>query len=92
MLTTDYSSQFKKDRKKLLKNPIHKNIELLLWNTALQLQKGETLAPKYRDHALTGNLNGLREFHLKSDVLVIYRMTSESIFFMRIGSHSDLFS
>ncbi|MDD3001662.1 MAG: type II toxin-antitoxin system YafQ family toxin [Candidatus Riflebacteria bacterium] len=32
-----------------------------------------------------------RECHIESDWLLIYRITEDSIFFERTGSHSDLF-
>ena len=33
----------------------------------------DLLTTKYRDHALTGNLSGLRELHIQCDWLLIYR-------------------
>lgn len=37
-----------------------------------KLANGETLEPKHNDHALSGNLQGTRECHIKPDLLLIY--------------------
>lgn len=43
---------------------------------------------------LIGNWKGFRECHLKPDLLLIYRLTSDgkTLELARIGSHSELFS
>ena len=57
------------------------------------LASGETLPPKNRDHALTGNYAGHRECHISPDWLLIYKKDEEIklISLIRTGSHSDLF-
>ena len=49
------------------------------------------LPAKYKDHFLSGNYIGYRECHLKPDVLLIYTTDDETLFLVRIGSHSELF-
>ena len=51
------------------------------------------LAPKYRDHALSGNYGGFRECHIEPDWLLVYRQDADALelFLFRTGSHSDLF-
>ena len=58
-----------------------------------KLASGETLPPKNRDHALTGNYAGHRECHISPDWLLIYKKDEEIklISLIRTGSHSDLF-
>lgn len=52
----------------------------------------QTLAPRYRDHELTGEWVGYRECHLKPDLLLIYQKDGEtSLTLARLGSHSELF-
>ncbi len=38
------------------------------------LQEQQTLPPKYKDHALTGNYIGTRECHIEPDWLLIYKI------------------
>jgi mRNA interferase YafQ len=48
------------------------------------------LDPKYRDHALTGNLKGIRDCHIEPDWVLLYFRESGSLILTRTGSHSDL--
>lgn len=52
----------------------------------------QDIPAKYRDHALTGNYQGIRELHLKPDDLLLYVKISEvSVTLFAIGSHAELF-
>ena len=53
MLKLEYSTQFKKDFKKIAKLPIPDVVEV--GHVIKQLQLGETLPEKYVDHPLSGN-------------------------------------
>lgn len=55
------------------------------------LSNEEALPEESKDHALIGNWDGYREFHLGGDVLVIYKVTEEEIILTRMGTHSQLF-
>lgn len=57
------------------------------------LAAGEKLAPKYRDHRLTGNLKDFRECHLAPDILLLYQIDDGCLILtlVSIGSHSQLF-
>lgn len=63
MLKLEYSTQFKKDFKKIAKLPIADVIEV--GHVIKQLQLGKTLAEKYVDHALTGNWHNYRAHQIK---------------------------
>ena len=89
MLTLDYSSQFKKDFKKITKLSIPDIIEV--GNVISTLQKGIDLEAKYVDHALVGNWNGFRDCHIKPDLVLIYRTDKAYLQLARIGSHNDVF-
>lgn len=56
-----------------------------------QIQAGNPLPPKNRDHNLTGNWKDHRECHLEPDWLLIYRLDGEFLFLERTGTHADLF-
>ncbi|MDP3683836.1 MAG: type II toxin-antitoxin system YafQ family toxin [Ignavibacteria bacterium] len=83
-----YSSQFKKDFKKIQSQG--KDIHLL--ETVLEiLLKTQPLEPKYRDHKLAGKWRNHRDCHIEPDWLLIYRLTNEALYLERTGSHSELF-
>jgi len=89
MLILDYSSQFKKDFKKITKLPIPEIIEV--GNVISTLQKSLILDTKYVDHTLVGNWNGFRDCHIKPDLVLIYRIYETYLQLARIGTHNDVF-
>ena len=79
---------YEKDSKRLKKrhydlSKIEAPVEFLL--------KGETLPAKYKDHALTGNLQGKRELHIESNWLLMYKSSDTEIILIRTGSHDDFY-
>ena len=84
------TSRFQKDLKRAAKRGY--NTELLS-EIIKKLANGEALAPKYRDHALTGNYTGCRECHIAPDWLLIYEISEDTLilYLTRTGTHSDLF-
>ena len=83
--------QFKKDIKKLIRNPKFDSDKLAV--VLSQLMSGEKLAEKYPSHTLGGDFNGCYECHIQPDVLLIYTIDKREsiVYLVRIGSHSDLF-
>ncbi|MFZ1343229.1 type II toxin-antitoxin system YafQ family toxin [Thiothrix eikelboomii] len=78
------SKAFKRDITKIgLSEPLVEVLYLLLNN--------QPLPDKYRDHTLSGGLQGFRECHVKPDLLLIYKLSDELLELARLGSHSDLF-
>lgn len=53
----------------------------------------EKLTREYRDHALQGSLQGLRELHFEKDWLLAYRIVDEelTLYLLATGSHDDVF-
>ena len=88
MKTALYTRQFKKDLKLAQKR--RKDTDELK-NVMTLLVEGNILSGKYRDHPLRGKFSGYRECHLEPDWLLIYKLTSEEVYFVRTGTHSDLF-
>lgn len=91
MRVIETTNQFKKDFKRELKG-IHKIVlESLLTKVVTLLAQDETLMPKYRDHALTGNWSDHRDCHIKPDLVLIYRKPDKkTLQLVRLGSHSQL--
>ena len=84
----NYAKSFVKDYKKLQIK--EKDLTDALID---KLANGETLEPKHNDHALSGNLQGTRECHIKPDLLLIYEKFDNILQLnaLRVGSHSKLF-
>ncbi|WED20590.1 type II toxin-antitoxin system YafQ family toxin [Vibrio sp. JC009] len=89
MYALEYSTQFKKDFKKVTKKPISDIMEV--GYVVSKLQRGETLEEKFVDHPLTSNWAGFRDCHVKPDLVLIYRIEHSTLQLARIGTHSELF-
>ena len=88
MLKPSYTTQFKRDYK--LQSKRHKDQDLLD-NIITMLVKEGSLPASNRDHPLQGDYKGYRECHVGPDWLLIYKVEHDNIFFVRTGTHSDLF-
>lgn len=57
------------------------------------LAKGERLPEKYKDHELKGSMVGIRECHIRGDVLLLYEANNKYLLLdiLDIGTHSQLF-
>ena len=85
------TSRYKKSLKKMLKRG--KDINKI---TAVvqALAMGETLPLQYKDHALSGDLEGLRDCHIENDWILLYFYSTEGELILTLtdtGTHSDLF-
>ncbi len=88
MLKIELTNAIKKDLKKY---KYQKEVLLELQEIIELLARKKNLPSKYRDHNLTGNWIHHRECHLRSDVLLIYKIEDSILFLTRFGSHSELF-
>lgn len=86
------TSQYKKDLKKARKSNLP---EEELDKVILMLAEDTPLPVKNHDHALTGNLRGFRECHIRPDWLLIYEKVDTEdlniLSLVRTGSHSELY-
>lgn len=90
MLSIAYTTQFKKD----LKRAKRRGDDLNRLKVVMEkIRKQVTLPKALRDHSLTGGWVGYRELHLRPDWLLIYKIDelTDTVYFVRTGSHSDLF-
>jgi mRNA interferase YafQ len=89
MLNIKNTVKFKKDLKKFK----HQQTVLKELNDVLKVLKNQVpLDQKYHDHPLTGNWIGHRECHIKPDILLIYKISLDTLFLERLGSHAELFN
>ncbi|AWI08052.1 type II toxin-antitoxin system YafQ family toxin [Ereboglobus luteus] len=84
----NFTKQFRKDYARRiegtrLESDFEKLFDLLV--------TGQPLPPVYRDHALVGNWKGHRDCHLRSDMVLVYKIEGDTIVFTRINTHSELF-
>lgn len=84
-----YSTQFKKDFRKVRREPI--DDLKLIFDIIITLENNNELHKKYRDHRLSGDWANFRECHIKPDLLLIYRVLNNELQLARLGSHSELF-
>lgn len=91
MLSIHESTRFKKDFKKVMREPYFDGELFEYVVTALAEQR--PLEERFRDHELTGDYKGYRECHIKPDWLLIYRVYESDLvlYLTRTGSHSNLF-
>lgn len=84
------TTAFRKGVKRMLKRGVDRT---KLSKVVRLLAQGETLPPKYRDHALTGDLVGFRDCHIEPDWLLIYRIEDDVLVLTLTGTgtHADLF-
>lgn len=57
------------------------------------IASGSNLESHFKDHALKGEYEGFRECHIRSDLLLIYKIENRNfiLVLVDIGSHSHLF-
>ena len=85
------AKRFRKSLKRMLRRG--KDINKIN-DVILKLANGETLDPKYKDHALSGDLEGLRDCHIENDWVLLYFYTTSGELVLALsdtGTHSDLF-
>ncbi len=89
MKTLRFSHQFKKDFKRYRNNPA----KISSLNNILTLLKdGEAIPSEHHPHVLSGQYKGCMKCHIGPDFLIIWKdETSDIIYLVRLGSHSELF-
>ncbi len=85
------AKRFRKSLKKMIRRGKDVN---KLHEVVSRLANGETLDPKYKDNALSGDLEGLRDCHIEDDWVLLYFYTTTGELVLTLsdtGTHSDLF-
>ncbi|WP_342151057.1 type II toxin-antitoxin system YafQ family toxin [Methylorubrum sp. SB2] len=91
MRTIERTTQFKRDYKREMKGRHRTTLPTDLTAVIADLAADRPLAPRLRDHALTGNWHDHRDCHVKPDLVLIYRLVgTETLQLVRLGSHAGL--
>lgn len=90
MLTLETTSNFRRDYKRIKRRGYYLTLLQGVIDTLLNEQ---VLAPKFRDHSLSGDYIGFRECHIEPDWLFVYKIDNQKLVLVasRTGTHSDLF-
>lgn len=88
MLNPIQGGQFKRDVKLCQKR--NKDMAKLR-KLMLSLIEEKSLPHDYKDHPLKGNWAHHRDSHMEPDWLLIYRIDGNDLYFVRTGTHSDIF-
>jgi mRNA interferase YafQ len=87
----DYTKTFLKDWQRLSHSGRYDMVRLKE-AMILLIANDAPLGAEWLDHALKGEWADHRECHIGGDFLLIYQLESNTINFVRAGTHSELFS
>jgi mRNA interferase YafQ len=91
MRTIKVTTQFKKDYKRESKGMHRAALSRDFAAVVNDLASDKALAPRQRDHALSGDWIDHRDCHIKPDLVLIYRKPDdETLQLVRLGSHAEL--
>ena len=91
MRTIRRTAVFKRDYRREKKGRFAKTLDADLARVLTDLAEDRPLAPRHRDHALTGEWKDHRDCHVRPDMVLIYRESDAGhLDLVRLGSHSEL--
>ncbi len=85
---------FIKNWEKLSRSGKH-DMNILKQAMLLLIANDSPLSADWKDHKLKGELDEMRECHIKGDLVLVYKIIStpkrELVVFARVGTHSEIF-
>lgn len=91
MRQIERTGQFKRDYKREAKGQHRATLDADLVSVLVTLAGDQQLEARHRDHALTGDRKGLRDCHVKPDLVLLYQKPdADTLRLVRLGSHSEL--
>ena len=91
MRTIERTTQFKRDYKREWKGRHRALLDAGLVPIVEALATDHPLAPRYHNHALSGEGADHRDCHVKPDVVLIYQKPdADTLRLVRLGSHAQL--
>ena len=88
MLNPIQGGQFKRDVK--LSKKSNKDMDKLRELMRFLIEE-KSLPPEYKDHPLKGNWAHHRDSHMEPDWILIYKIDGNDLYFVRTGTHADIF-
>lgn len=89
MRSLRYTSQFKKDFKRMRK----RGADMKKLQEAIEkLVNEEKLDARFKDHPLQGKFAEAHDCHINPDWILIYAIVDNELRLIRTGTHSDLFA
>lgn len=80
--------QFKRDVKRCIKR--NKDMSKLRELMSILIEN-KPIPKKYNDHPLRNNWKHHRDIHIEPDWLLIYKIDGNNLYFVRTGTHADIF-
>ena len=91
MREVKYTSRFKRDYRREQSGRHGKKLDALLMEAASLLAADAPLPRRYFDHPLSSEWNDHRDYHIRPDLILIYRKPNDdSLELVRLGWHSEL--
>ncbi len=88
---TEWTPQFKRDYKKVLRGHYGKILNAELFSVLASLAVDVSLDVCFHDHALKGEWQDFRDCHIRPDLVLIYcKPDAVTLRLVRLGSHSEL--
>ncbi len=92
MRTIERATAFKRDYKREARGRHRATLDADLMAVVSALADDLPLAPRFRDHDLSGDWAGYRDCHIKPDLVLITRKPdADTLRLARLGSHSEIF-
>ena len=92
---SEKSQTFLKDWERLSRSGKH-DMNILKEVMLLLIANDSPLPAEWNDHRLKGNFQNFRECHVKGDLILVYKIfedkNNDLITFVRVGTHSEIFS
>ncbi len=86
--TNEFKRDFKRHSRGKYRDALQSDFPAIIHSLACD----QGLAEKNRDHELGGSYRGLRECHIKPDLLLIYQKPVDDLLVLiRLGTHAELF-
>lgn len=91
MRTIERTRRFRADYKREKKGKYRSTLEADFRLVAAALANDQPLPESCHDYAMTGDWKDHRDYHIKPDLVLIYRLPDDSrLQLVRLGSHSQL--
>ena len=84
------STRFKKEFRRCIKRGLNMR---LITDAMNMLEATGSLPAKYRPHKLSGDMDGIWEYHIQPNWLMTWEQNDQqlTLLFLRTGTHADIF-